>query len=100
MWNDFAAEDGKLPLEDVGRMTVHGRKKVGIKDPGDAQIICIRNVSDAIRIPRNVLSIRFRQILKVRICLLKENFNIASVKNVLTQNHERAIKVHFGEATR
>jgi hypothetical protein len=98
--NDFAAEDGKFPLKDVGRMTVHGWEKVGIKYPGNAQIFGIRNVSDSIRIPRNVLSIRFRQVLKVRICLLEENPDIAGIENVLAQNHKRAVKVHFGKTNR
>jgi hypothetical protein len=98
--NDFGAEDGNFALEDVGRMTVHGREKVGIKYPGDAQIFCIRKVSNSIRVPRNVLSIRFGQILKVWICLLKENSNIAGVENVLAQNDERAVKVHFGKTNR
>lgn len=83
MGNDFAAEDEKFPLKDVGRVTVHGWEKVGIKYPGDVQIFGIRNVSDSIRIPTNVLPIRFRQILKVWICLLKENSNIAGIENVL-----------------
>jgi len=98
--NDFGAEDVDFALKDVGRMTVHGREKVRIEYPGDAQIFCIRNVSNSIPVPRNVLSVRFGQILKVWICLLKENSNIAGVENVLAQNHERAVKVHFGKTNR
>ena len=100
MGNDFGAEDGDFALKDVGRMTVHGREKVRIEYPGDAQIFCVRNVSNSIPVPRNVLSVRFGQILKVWICLLKENSNIAGVENVLAQNYERAVKVHFGKTNR